>query len=41
MIVVGITYISEMFPAKRRGTYQGWMMMLGLFGVPATVDAYL
>lgn len=36
MIVVGITYISEMFPAKRRGTYQGWTMMIGLFGVPAT-----
>ncbi len=36
MTVVGITYISEMFPAKRRGTYQGWTMMIGLLGVPAT-----
>ena len=36
MTVVGIAYISEMFPAKRRGTYQGWTMMIGLLGVPAT-----
>jgi MFS transporter, putative metabolite:H+ symporter len=33
---VGMTYISEMFPATRRGTYQGWTMMIGLFGIPAT-----
>jgi len=39
MSVVGMTYISEMFPASRRGTYQGWTMMIGLFGIPAT--AYL
>ena len=24
MTVVGMTYVSEMFPANRRGTYQGW-----------------
>jgi MFS transporter, putative metabolite:H+ symporter len=36
MTVVGITYISEMFPAKRRGAYQGWIMTIGLFGIPAT-----
>ena len=36
MTVVGMTYISEMFPANRRGTYQGWTMMIGLFGIPAT-----
>jgi len=36
MSVVGMTYISEMFPANRRGTYQGWTMMIGLFGIPAT-----
>ena len=34
--VVGITYISEMFPAKRRGAYQGWIVTVGLCGVPAT-----
>jgi MFS transporter, putative metabolite:H+ symporter len=36
MTVVGMTYISEMFPAKRRGAYQGWTLMIGLFGIPAT-----
>jgi putative MFS transporter len=36
MNVVGITYISEMFPASRRGAYQGWVMMIGLLGIPAT-----
>ena len=36
MTVVGITYISEMFPAKSRGTYQGWIMTIGLCGIPAT-----
>lgn len=36
MTVVGITYISEMFPASRRGAYQSWIMMIGLFGIPAT-----
>jgi putative MFS transporter len=36
MTVVGITYISEMFPADKRGTYQGWIMTIGLCGIPAT-----
>lgn len=36
MAVVGITYISEMFPASRRGTYQGWVMTIGLLGNPIT-----
>jgi len=36
MTVVGITYISEMFPARLRGTYQGWIMTVGLCGIPAT-----
>lgn len=36
MIVVDITYISEMFPAKQRGTYQGRTMSIGLLGIPAT-----
>ncbi len=36
MTVVGITYISEMFPADKRGTYQGWVMTIGLCGIPAT-----
>jgi MFS transporter, putative metabolite:H+ symporter len=39
MTVVGITYISEMFPAKQRGAYQGWILTVGLFGIPVT--AYL
>src|SRR6266581_2199576 len=34
--VVGITYVSEMFPAKQRGAYQGWILMIALFGIPAT-----
>jgi MFS transporter, putative metabolite:H+ symporter len=36
MTVVGITYVSEMFPAKQRGAYQGWILMIALFGIPAT-----
>jgi putative MFS transporter len=36
MTVVGITYISEMFPAGKRGTYQGWIMTIGLAGIPVT-----
>jgi putative MFS transporter len=36
MTVVGITYISEIFPASRRGSAQGWIMTVGLFGIPAT-----
>ncbi len=30
MTVVGITYISEMFPAKLRGAHQGWTLMVAL-----------
>jgi MFS transporter, putative metabolite:H+ symporter len=36
MTVVGITYISEIFPTPKRGAYQSWIMMIGLFGIPAT-----
>jgi putative MFS transporter len=36
MTVVGITYISEMFPASRRGAYQAWVMTIGLCGIPVT-----
>jgi MFS transporter, putative metabolite:H+ symporter len=36
MTVVGITYISELFPASRRGAYQGWILTIGLAGVPVT-----
>jgi MFS transporter, putative metabolite:H+ symporter len=36
MTVVGISYISEIFPARVRGSYQGWIMVVGLLGVPAT-----
>jgi MFS transporter, putative metabolite:H+ symporter len=36
MTVVGVTYISEIFPAKRRGAYQGWIMTIGLTGIPVT-----
>ncbi len=36
MTVVGIAYISEIYPARARGAYQGWIMVIGLFGVPAT-----
>ncbi len=39
MTVVAITYISEMFPASKRGTYQGWAMVMGLFGIPFTALA--
>lgn len=36
MTVVGVTYISEVFPAKRRGAYQGWILTIGLVGIPVT-----
>jgi MFS transporter, putative metabolite:H+ symporter len=36
MTVVGITYISEMYPAKMRGSFQGWIMGIGLCGIPVT-----
>ena len=36
LTVVGMTYISEMFPATRRGAYQAWILMIALFGIPVT-----
>lgn len=36
MTVVGMTYISEMYPPKKRGAYQGWILTIGLFGIPIT-----
>ena len=36
MTVIGITYVSEVFPANQRGEYQGWIMTIGLIGVPVT-----
>jgi len=36
MTVVAMTYISEMFPARARGAYQGRILMIGLCGIPAT-----
>ena len=36
MTVVGIAYISEIYPAKVRGSFQGWIMTIGLVGVPST-----
>ena len=36
MTVVGIAYISEIYPAKKRGSFQGWVMTFGLAGVPCT-----
>jgi MFS transporter, putative metabolite:H+ symporter len=35
MTAIGITYIAEMFPSKSRGTFQGWVMFIGLCGIPA------
>jgi putative MFS transporter len=34
--VVGIAYISEIYPARVRGSFQGWVMTFGLAGVPGT-----
>jgi MFS transporter, putative metabolite:H+ symporter len=36
MTVVGITFISEMYPASKRGSFQGWIMAIGLCGIPVT-----
>jgi MFS transporter, putative metabolite:H+ symporter len=30
MTIAAITYISEMFPTKKRGAYQAWVMTIGL-----------
>ncbi len=35
MTAIGITYIAEMYPARARGTFQGWVMGVGLCGIPA------
>ncbi|MBO0778742.1 MAG: MFS transporter [Ktedonobacteraceae bacterium] len=36
MTVIANTYISEFFPAAVRGRFQGWVMTIGLIGIPAT-----
>lgn len=36
MTVVGITYVTELFPASKRGRYQGLIVMTGLVGIPVT-----
>ena len=36
MTVIANTYISEFFPASRRGRYMGLVMTIGLLGIPAT-----
>ena len=36
MTVVAMTYISEMFPARIRGSYQARILTIGLCGIPVT-----
>ena len=36
MTVVANTYITEFFPAARRGRFMGLVMTIGLIGIPAT-----
>jgi len=36
MTVVGMTYISEIFPARVRGRYQALILTIGLCGIPVT-----
>jgi putative MFS transporter len=36
MTVVAMTYISEMFPARIRGSYQALILTIGLCGIPVT-----
>jgi len=36
MTVVAMTYISEMFPARLRGSYQARILTIGLCGIPVT-----
>jgi putative MFS transporter len=36
MTVVAMTYISEMFPARIRGSYQAKILTIGLCGIPVT-----
>ena len=33
---VVMAYIAEMFPAKTRGTWQGWALVIALTGIPIT-----
>jgi putative MFS transporter len=35
MTVVGLTYVSEMFPRAFRGRYQSLILAIGLIGIPA------
>ena len=39
MTAIGITYIAEMYPARVRGSFQGWVMGIGLCGIPAAALA--
>jgi MFS transporter, putative metabolite:H+ symporter len=34
MTAIAITYIAEMYPARVRGSFQGWIMGIGLCGIP-------
>ena len=36
LTVIANTYITEFFPASRRGRYMGLVMTVGLLGIPAT-----
>jgi putative MFS transporter len=36
MTVIANTYVSEFFPARVRGKYMGWIITIGLIGIPAT-----
>jgi putative MFS transporter len=36
MTVTAITYISEMFPASKRGRFQSWIMTIGIAGITVT-----
>jgi putative MFS transporter len=36
LTVIANTYITEFFPAARRGRYMGLVMTIGLLGIPAT-----
>ncbi len=36
MTVIANTYITEIFPAAKRGRYMGLVMTIGLIGIPAT-----
>lgn len=36
MTVIANTYVSEVFPARVRGKYMGWVVTIGLVGIPVT-----